>query len=323
MDEARKAWSDVIEDHPGTVYSYEAMIGLAQDEVAHGHYEAGIARLERPPLDDVRAIWRAHAPMGSGSQPPSRYEKQMAGEVDRMICSLLGAWCGELGRYSDVARWMWESQRAAREPSDDFSPLPVPFEEDYAANFYLELDRNRVFMASSRFTQMLNGFTIAGGGAARQPILSDLATRRELWFEGTLDDGGMSQLGELPQLKSLSCGREKLTNKGLATLADLGNLEQLSLSSTSIDDNGLRYLAGLTNLKTLTLAHCHVTDRGLVHLKDLTQLTSLGLPGTQVTARGLVHLQRLTNLEEINLPQGSVTGGTLAYPAALWPSAGR
>lgn len=130
-----------------------------------------------------------------------------------------------------------------------------------------------------------------------------------------LNDSGLQQLREFPQLRSLSS--HEMTDAGLVHVAKIAALRTLDIAQTNVTDAGLAYLGELGALRVVVLSSTDATDAGLAHLARLEALEELHLYNTKVTDAGLVHLAELRQLRTLSLGRTGVTNAGLAYLAGL------
>jgi hypothetical protein len=93
----------------------------------------------------------------------------------------------------------------------------------------------------------------------------------------------------------------------LSDLHKLKNLRVLDVRYTRASDKSLRSIAQLADLEKLYLSRTRVTDAGLLQLKNLRQLTELFLTDTAVTDDSLHQLEKLPRLKRVSLRGTRVT----------------
>lgn len=170
-----------------------------------------------------------------------------------------------------------------------------------------------------------NGGGISYLGASRNPPL--VLPWPEDFFQGPSHDsvGGIApgpacgnaellqfDLGDLPDLTSVSLGWTPIGDSGLAALENLSGLETLTLGPRTTD-KGLVHLKKLSNLERLTLRGTAVTGAGLAHLNCWPQLEYLDLGATQITDAGLVHLSHAPKLRDLHLDNTKLGDAGLAH----------
>lgn len=107
----------------------------------------------------------------------------------------------------------------------------------------------------------------------------DLRQARE-----NLSDAGLTQLGNLTNLKVLNLIGSYVTDADVAAFSGLTQLRNLELTATDITDNALETLSKLPSLENLRLAHCEkLTDAGVKKLTKLKRLRFLDLAYTNIT----------------------------------------
>ena len=133
-----------------------------------------------------------------------------------------------------------------------------------------------------------------------------------------LDDAGMKNVENMPNLERLYARDTMVTDEGLKSLRSLRHLKELDLYGTRITDAGLPVLKELTELTRLNLLGANVTDAGLENLLGLTKLRELNLYRTRITNSGAARLTSLKQLRDLDLRYTQVTaGGVRALRAGL------
>jgi hypothetical protein len=82
-----------------------------------------------------------------------------------------------------------------------------------------------------------------------------------------VNDGDLSVLLNLPDLKILRLDNNNFTDDALAYVKKLNKLEILYIRGTAISDQGLEQLKELPHLQKLTLSYTKVTDEGIKQLQ--------------------------------------------------------
>ncbi len=119
-------------------------------------------------------------------------------------------------------------------------------------------------------------------------------------------DAELIPLLRLPDIRSLSLAKSRITDDGLARLSHLTNLESLYLSGTEVSEAGLKQLVNLKSLRILDVSHTRVGN-DLKILERLPALVSLNLAGTAITDASLLDVQQSGHLRDINLRGTQVT----------------
>jgi len=140
-------------------------------------------------------------------------------------------------------------------------------------------------------------------------------------------DAGLSKLGPMPELLTISACESRVTgtclpkliackklsrlrlsnvsvdNECLASLKDFAQLQRLSLIRCELSQKGIEHVSKCANLRVLDLDHNHHLDDKVVPLLlRLTKLKSLCLLRTGISVQGLEQLSKL-HLQEIRLPR--------------------
>jgi len=121
-------------------------------------------------------------------------------------------------------------------------------------------------------------------------------------------DTGVAELQQSKTLEELNLHNCRfITDKGLGSLSTISQLRDLQLGGTRITDAGIQKLVALSNLEVLWMNSTPVSDKGISHLKLLKKLQSLNLFGTKVTDDCIQTLQELTDLKYVNILRTGVT----------------
>jgi Leucine-rich repeat (LRR) protein len=124
----------------------------------------------------------------------------------------------------------------------------------------------------------------------------------------SLTDRGMTYLGELHSLQSLTIESAQLTDDGIKHLTKLQQLKSLDLWGTKVTDRGVAEIANsFPNLTRLGLAETNVTDAAMGDVGKLTELEWLWLDDTRVGDAGISQLDQLTKLEHIYLNAANIS----------------
>jgi len=129
--------------------------------------------------------------------------------------------------------------------------------------------------------------------------------------ELTTDDD-LAFVAALPNLKSVSTGGPKITDKGLTTLTSATQLRELSLSlhEPTVSLRGFLGLYRLPALEDLSLFGPAFTDEIVSEIGNIEQLKSLQLIRSSASADSLKSIGQLTNLERLHLYQNGTLGQT-------------
>jgi hypothetical protein len=120
--------------------------------------------------------------------------------------------------------------------------------------------------------------------------------------ECPLASDSLSNLGQLPELRSLTLCGYHVGPRDAQWLSQRASLERLVIDGRNcIDDDCVQAISGLPALKVLHLANSKVTDRGLRALSRMQSLQEVDLEGTNVTRKGVEELRVLPQLREIRL----------------------
>ncbi len=125
-------------------------------------------------------------------------------------------------------------------------------------------------------------------------------------------------LSKLKEIKVISVGSKKITDKGLTYLKDNTNLKVLFFTDTSITGEGFKHLKNLTKLERLELQRTKLNDEGLKYISeiDFEKGLEIYLDNTKITDKGLEYLQRVENLGgTLRLNNTAVTDAGLKYLA--------
>ncbi|MEO1993985.1 MAG: hypothetical protein ABGZ17_01775 [Planctomycetaceae bacterium] len=101
------------------------------------------------------------------------------------------------------------------------------------------------------------------------------------------EDGSLSNLHKLKNLRVLDVRYTRASDKTLRSIAQLADLEKLYLSRTHVTDAGMPQLKNLRQLTELFLTDTAITDDSLQQLEKLPRLRRVSLRGTQVTETAL------------------------------------
>lgn len=303
-EDAATIWESILKD-PATPYAwYRATISLATHSAKHEYLTGAIKRLE--PLGQKVLGEKTSVPFAVPSN-------QIAAE----ILKLLKSWHAELGQYQQAAIY-------AGAVKGTYYGTCGTYQAMYEANAIAEAKKlrqwaeTREYHPSPRFTEMINGMTIADGGNAKVPVLNQLARFKRIVFEGSkLNDGGAALLQNLPQLEGVVSHDTQLTDRGLWSLAKLGKLEELVVPDARITGEGVRYLTNLPRLRILNLMNCPITDESARTLGSLKHLTHLALTHTRITDAGMAKLAGLTQLEHFGFPYQNITGKGLVHLSGM------
>ncbi|MBL8808578.1 MAG: hypothetical protein JNM43_00255 [Planctomycetaceae bacterium] len=148
--------------------------------------------------------------------------------------------------------------------------------------------------------------------------------------DSQITDEHLKLFATMPELKTLSLGKTKITGSGLkdlncpklrslllfdtpvtdaevSQLPSLPALETLSLAGTAIDGTCLEKVSNYSALTALELHNTKVSDAALAPLSKLKALSRLELQDTAITDAGLQPLQDCPELYTLNLANTMVT----------------
>lgn len=159
-----------------------------------------------------------------------------------------------------------------------------------------------------------------GGGARVQnedlAMLASLPDLESVTFgRNSITDEGFASLAELPNLKHLYFITVGLGDQGLAALTRLPQLETLEIFHTEVTDDGLKVLSQMPSLRALILGvsrkrkfgPAYLSDAGLVHLPSLDKLSYLALAGPTFTDAGIEHLVKLRFVTKLSMGTQNVS----------------
>lgn len=140
-------------------------------------------------------------------------------------------------------------------------------------------------------------------------------------------DAGLSKLGPMPELHTISACESRVTgsclpkllsckklsglrlsnvsvdNESLASLKDFAQLQRLSLIRGELSPKGVEHISKCNNLRVLDIDHNHhLDDRVVPLLLRLTKLESLCLLRTGISVQGVEQLSKL-HLKQLRLPK--------------------
>jgi Leucine-rich repeat (LRR) protein len=146
-------------------------------------------------------------------------------------------------------------------------------------------------------------------------------------------DQHFSILKAWPNLRSLRCNNNALTDEGMVFLKPLNDLVELDLRNTRVTDRGFAlvssrklerlWLTGISDqgmvlikrfpaLRELYLSESGISDLGVVQLKGLKNLSVLDLRNTSLSDRGLAELVGLKGLRRLYVTKTAVTEAGVA-----------
>ncbi|MCA8995555.1 MAG: hypothetical protein KDA80_01160 [Planctomycetaceae bacterium] len=297
---ATAIWESILEE-PATPHAwYCASIALAVQSAKNDGIDAAIQRLE---------------PLGRQvlGQPTNVPYDIPTNHLKAVVLNLLKSSHAELGQYEHAAIY---AEAVKGTYYDTCGTYQTMYEADAIAEAkrFRQWAADREYHPSPRFTEMINGMTIANGRAAKTPVLEQLSRFQRVVFErAKLNDGGTALLENLPQLEGIVCFDTQLTDLGLWSLSKLSKLEELVIPDAQITDEGARYLANLPKLRVLNLMSSPITNEAARAIGSLKRLTHLELSHTKITDAGMAHLAGLTRLEHFGFPHQNVTGQGLVH----------
>ncbi|KAA5547133.1 hypothetical protein FYK55_01580 [Roseiconus nitratireducens] len=136
--------------------------------------------------------------------------------------------------------------------------------------------------------------------------LADLPKLRSLILAGTpASDEHLESIANIATLENLDLRQCPVTDGGLAKLAGLKRLKAIKLSGkdsvTKVGDDALQSLASLPNLKVLALDYLPITDTGFAALGANKQWVELYLAGTEITDESAETLATFSELKKCRL----------------------
>ncbi|MCM2373370.1 leucine-rich repeat domain-containing protein [Aporhodopirellula aestuarii] len=146
------------------------------------------------------------------------------------------------------------------------------------------------------------------GGAKR---LHDIVIGRSLYvrrhheeyepieYPQTLD--WIKAIGRLPDVRSLSMDRVRLTEREIALISKLDSLEQLSLTNSGLTADQLAPLAKMQSLKELDLHQCELDHQLLKRFLELPKLARITAGLSNINQLHLNNHQRITSISTLPL----------------------
>ncbi|MBN2588988.1 MAG: sigma-70 family RNA polymerase sigma factor [Sedimentisphaerales bacterium] len=138
----------------------------------------------------------------------------------------------------------------------------------------------------------------------------------DVYWNNRITDEGVKYLKNLPNLKTFSTLRGKLSDEGLSHLQECKNIESLFLPD-SFSDEGLSYLGRMSKLKHLDRVGGTYTDKGVAELAKCKRLESLVINSRNVTDESLRYISELKNLESLSVIKPDISDEGIKYIAKL------
>ena len=150
-----------------------------------------------------------------------------------------------------------------------------------------------------------------------------------------VDDMGLKQLANCPELKALALDHLWVGVQGLGHLKNCKKLAELYLAGTLVDDDALQLMKGMPSLKKLRLAQTSITEIGLeaisglpiedLDISECSQISDAALPAIgkmktltrlnlwrdSVSDSGVTSLESLGDMQWLNLDNTQVTDAGL------------
>jgi internalin A len=125
-----------------------------------------------------------------------------------------------------------------------------------------------------------------------------------------VNDGDISFIASLPDLKTLDLSFTLITDIGLEQLSTLKGVEHLNLQSAELlTDTAIAHIRGWKQLRSLNLrgtditdtSYTQVTNNGMEFLAPLNRIEQLSIGGNKISGPGLHILKSLPRLKRLNL----------------------
>ncbi|MGI8978032.1 MAG: leucine-rich repeat domain-containing protein [Pirellulaceae bacterium] len=259
-----------------------------------------------------------------------------------LLCIGLSWWMYRARRQSaavkgirDSGGWVYyDYQRYdAKKSKSDFaadSPIPKMLIDGLGVDFFHNVDvvsmvyayedggktRRDNPNASANISPLLSGFPYLRYLAVKEHQLDDagfaeLAKLKGLeefffWDADQITDKGVTQLRNMPRLRTVHLSGTHLSDLGLATLAGLPCIDTLSLQQNEVSDEGVKALRDNPTIEVLWLGstgnhRSQISDASIPVFASMPKLRVLELQRTQVTVKGLRPLQGHAMLSELYL----------------------
>jgi hypothetical protein len=118
------------------------------------------------------------------------------------------------------------------------------------------------------------------------------------------------------EVKYVSLGDSKITDKGLATILNCTNLTYLDLNGTGVTDEGVKKLTAFKKLNELSLKGAKVTGVGLEAISGLL-LRRLAMEGCELSEDAFKAFGKMTTLEQLWLTNTKMKAEWLKHIATL------
>lgn len=159
----------------------------------------------------------------------------------------------------------------------------------------------------------LHGTKVAGDGLQH---LVDLPLQHFGIAPESPNLAGWQAIGKFKSLQSCGNLGPQQADEKLAAISELPNLRQLNLGNDRLSGAGLKAIAGLTSLVHLDLPQTGLSDEDLRPLESLTKLQFLSLPNS--TGDGAIEFFPDTDLQYLTV-RGEVTDAGLLAIAKKYP----
>ncbi len=104
-------------------------------------------------------------------------------------------------------------------------------------------------------------------------------------------------LAEIPELRGLNCGGEKLSADDIHMISNATQLEVLKIQKIKLDSNELKPLQALKNLKILTISNAPKVDDNIFQTIAKLKIKELDLSGTGIDGSQIELLSDNDNLQ--------------------------
>lgn len=299
-DAALKLWEEMLTDESNPTVMCQAMMARANYAARSETLAGAIRRLE---------------PLGRNvmGQPGGVSVDIPANSISAQILMLLRDLHAELGQYKQAAVYADAVKGSYFNTCGTYQGMYENAANQDAEQLLKYAEANE-YRPSPRFTEMLNGMTIANGGTAREPVLRQLSSVRRLYFwNAALKDDGAKFIESLIDLTGLVTSKTELTDRGFESISRLRKLTELAVPDAKITDAGALCLSNMPELQVLQLTYPPLTNRSAKTLGSLKCLRQLDIMHTRLTDDGLKELSGLTRLEYFKFPYQTVTGKGLQY----------
>jgi hypothetical protein len=127
------------------------------------------------------------------------------------------------------------------------------------------------------------------------------------------------ELGQIPEIESLTILNTTATNEDLIEVAKLKNLKSLNIiNQAKMNDEGLAHLAGLTQLERFGFIGTFMTGKPFKDFVGWTALKSCSFRGSKIDDEGLKQLcEHFPHLESLVLAHADFTDAAAVHLATL------